>query len=116
ERPEKSIMEESPRPVGQPLIERRALKILGLSGFYVGISTLMLFQFFLNQSYELARTVAFTNIVMTAQMLALNFRSLHGSLSSVGWFSNPWILAAIAAMTLMQAAAIYLPFLQGVLH
>ncbi len=116
EKAEKNIMKEPPRPLTQALIDKRSMFIMGLAGLYVGMSTLVLFELYLDQSYTLASTVAFTNIVITAQVLALNFRSLHSPISSVGWFSNPWILLAIAAMTLMQVAAIYVPFLQNILH
>lgn len=116
EKAEKNIMDEPPRPIDERLLDRRGLLVMGLTGAYVGLSTLVLFQLYLGQSYALASTVAFTNIVMTAQVLALNFRSLHGPLSSVGWFSNRWLLAAIAAMTAMQAAAVYTPFMQNILH
>ncbi len=116
ERPEKNIMDEPPRKADQHLLTKGTMVILGLAGLYIGVSTLILFQLYLDQSPALASTVAFTNIVMTAQVLALSFRNLSGSLSSIGWFSNPWIMAAIAVTTMMQAAAIYMPFLQNILH
>ncbi|MGZ9097511.1 MAG: cation-translocating P-type ATPase [Micavibrio sp.] len=116
EKAEVTVMDEPPRLANQPLLSKNIMVILGLAGFYVGISSLILFEIYLDQSYALASTVAFTNIVMTAQVLALSFRSLQGPLTSIGWFSNPWILTAIFAMTMMQAAAIYTPFLQNILH
>lgn len=116
EKPEKDIMEKPPRAYDQPLINRRAMLVLALGGLYAGLSTLILFNFYLGQSYVFASTMAFTNIVMTAQMLALSFRNLSGPLSAIGWFSNPWIIMAIASMTLMQVLAVYLPALQKGLH
>jgi len=90
--------------------------VLAAAGLYIGVATLGLFEYYLDQSYALASTMAFTTIVMTAQILALSFRSLYSPLSSIGWFSNPWILGAVLATTLMQAAALYVPFLQKILH
>lgn len=116
EKAEKNIMSEPPRPINQALIDKASLVVMGLPGLYIGLTTLALFEFYLDQSYALASTVAFTNIVMTAQVLALTFRSLHGPVSSIGWFSNPWILLAITSMTVMQMAAIYIPAFQKVLH
>lgn len=116
EKVEKDAMDEPPRLISQRFLDKKTVVLLGLAGLYIGITTLFLFYSYLEQSYVLARTVAFTNIVMTAQILALSFRSLHGSLASIGWFSNPWILAAILGTTLMQMAAIYTPFLQNILH
>ncbi len=116
EKAEKSIMDEPPRPQMQPLLTKKTMLLLASAGLYIGVSTLLLFEYYLDQSYALASTVAFTTIVMTAQILALTFRSLHSSLSSIGWFSNPWILGAILLTTAMQVAALYVPFLQRVLH
>lgn len=116
EKAELTVMDEPPRLVNQSLLSKRIMVILGAAGLYIGVSTLVLFELYLEQSYALASTVAFTNIVMTAQVLALNFRSLHSPLTSIGWFSNPWILLAAFAMAMMQAAAVYMPFLQNILH
>jgi Ca2+-transporting ATPase len=116
EKPERNIMEEPPRAIDQPLIDRRTMIMLGALGLYIGIVTLALFQHYLSQSYVLANSVAFTTIVVTAQILALNFRHLNGPISAIGWFSNPWLLLAITAMISMQAMALYVPALQKVLH
>ena len=116
ERAEKTIMDEPPRPELQPLLPQKTMMVLAAAGLYIGVATLGLFEYYLDQSYALASTMAFTTIVMTAQILALSFRSLYSPLSSIGWFSNPWILGAVLATTLMQAAALYVPFLQKILH
>jgi P-type Ca2+ transporter type 2C len=116
EKAETSIMDEPPRPDSQPLLDAKTMLILGVAGLYVGISTLLLFEYYLKYSEVLATTMAFTTIVMTAQVMALSFRSLHSPLTSIGWFSNPWILGAILVTTAMQAAALYTPVLQRILH
>jgi len=45
-----------------------------------------------------------------------NFRGLHAPLSAIGFFSNPWLLAAWVLTFGMQLCAVYLPFLQKALH
>lgn len=116
EKAERNIMNEMPRRIGDVLINRRDLVFLIASGLYIGFATLGLFHFYLDQSYEHANSVAFTMIVMTAQVLVFNFRHLHGPIADIGWLSNPWILLAVAVMTLMQSAALYWPPLNGILH
>ncbi len=116
EKAEKDIMSEPPRIIGQPLISRAGMIMLAGFGLYIGLITLALYHVYLGQSYALANSVAFTAIVMTAQILVLNFRHLHGPVSAIGWFSNPWLLLAMVAMTAMQLAALYVPFLQEILH
>lgn len=116
EKAEKNIMNAPPRLIDKPLIDAKSMLFLGTLGLYAGIATLCLFHAYLPQSHALANSVAFTTIVITAQVLVLNFRHLHGPVSDIGWFSNPWILTAIFAMFLMQAAALYIPALQQILH
>ncbi len=116
EKAEKNTMEEPPRAINAPLLDKKSMIFMALSGGYIGFATLALFHLYLDQSYALASTIAFTNIVITAQVLVLNFRNLHGPVSSIGWFSNPWLLIAISSMILMQMAALYMPGLRNVLH
>lgn len=49
-------------------------------------------------------------------MNVFNFRSLHEPLSVIGFFSNPWVLAAWSFTIVLQICAVYLPFLQNALH
>lgn len=116
ERAERNIMDEPPRAVNRPILDWHSVVPLAALGGYIGLATLALFHLYLPVSHDLANTVALTAIVVTAQVLVLNFRSLSGPTSSVGWFSNPWILAAIAAMIGLQAAAVYMPAMQVILH
>ncbi|EMI56053.1 membrane protein containing ATPase, P-type cation-transporter [Rhodopirellula sallentina SM41] len=91
-----------------------------LLGLYVGLMSLGLFHWYLvdddPETLMLAQTVAFTGIIVIEKVNVLNFRALRQPISSVGWFSNPWILAAIAVTLLLQVAAVYIPALQPGLH
>ena len=95
---------------------KKAIAALCLLGGYIGLAALVLFQLYLKESYEIANTVALTTIVVTAQVLAMNFRSLDTPIFSAGWFSNPWFLIAVIAMLGLQVAAVYAPPLQEILH
>lgn len=116
EKAEKNVMSQPPRLLNRTFIDKTAMIFMAVSGLYIGLSTLALFEFYLDRSHVLASTVAFTNIVITAQVLALSFRSYQGPMSSIGWFSNPWMALAIFAMVLMQMTAIYVPGMQIILH
>ena len=63
-----------------------------------------------------AQTIAFTGIILLEKANVFNFRSLNASLRTTGFFTNPWILAAVAGSIALQAAAVYVPFLQDALH
>ncbi len=116
EKAEANILKEPPRSISQPILDKRAILILGFFGSYIGIMTFMLFQIYLDESYALANSVAFTGMVLMANIHALNFRNLHSPLHHVGYFSNPWLLIAIIGMLGLQICAVYTPFLQQALN
>ena len=116
EKAEDNIMRGAPRDPNAPIITRRAMISLGAAGLYIGFVTLALFHHYLPQSTKMASTIAFTTIVITAQALVIGFRSFTRPLSVAGWFSNPWLLAAIAFIICLHAAALYHPLLQAALH
>lgn len=116
EKAEIDIMEEPLHQINQPILNRMSFVWLGLFGSYIGIATFALYLFYLNQSYALANTAAFTALVVMANIHTLNFRNLHGPITDIGWFSNKWLLIAILSMLGLQICAVYISVLQRVLH
>ncbi|GGI86130.1 cation-translocating P-type ATPase [Legionella impletisoli] len=116
EQPETDIMKHPPRKINQPIFSWNSFMLLVLFGAYIGMVAYLLYRFYLNESYELANTVAFTAIAVMANIHALNFRNLQRPIAEIGWLSNPWLLLAIASMIGLQLLAIYMPPLQVVLH
>ena len=118
---EQGVMACRPRPRRAPVLDRAgAAAVLGLGG-YIGLTTLVLFQSQLQtdggpESLARAQTLAFTGIIVLEKVNVLNFRALRAPLSKLGWSSNPWVLLALAVAIGLQIAAVYVPFLQGVLH
>jgi Ca2+-transporting ATPase len=58
-----------------------------------------------------AQTMAFTTLVFFSLFTVFNARSDERS-AFVGLFSNKWLWGAVLLSLLLQAAVIYLPFLQ----
>ena len=58
-----------------------------------------------------AQTMAFTTVVFFSLFTVFNARSDERS-AFEGLFSNKWLLGAVLLSLLMQAAVIYVPFLQ----
>jgi Ca2+-transporting ATPase len=122
ERADRRIMERPPRRPDEPMVDRGAVVMVAVLGVYIGLATLWLFQRSLDlgdgspEHIAFAQTVAFTGIVVLEKINVFNFRNLHGPITETGVFSNPWLLAAVAGMTLLQLAAVYTPFLQNTLH
>lgn len=116
EREEKNSMGEPPRQVNVPILNGISFLLLGLFGSYIGIITFILYLFYLNQSYLLANTVAFTAVVVMANIHVLNFRNLNGPIAEIGWLTNKWLLLAILCMLALQITVIYTPVFQRILH
>lgn len=123
EKSERDAMSAPPRPLNEPILGRDAMLLLAGLGGYIGLVTLGLYHYYLNvsnmgemQAYLLANSVAFTGIVVMEKINVLNFRTLSGPLSSIGWLSNPWLVAAVTAMIVLQICAVYVPALQEILH
>jgi Ca2+-transporting ATPase len=117
---EPGIMERAPRDPRESIINRRSiLTVLSLGG-YIGIATLLLFQYYLEADIPnplaRAQTLAFTGIIVMEKVNVFNFRALRAPLATVGWWSNRWVVIAVAGTLGLQLAAVYVPFMQRALH
>ncbi len=117
---EKDVMQRPPRPPDEPILDRFALIMILFLGSYIGGGALWLFHHYLSSGRAnaviVAQTVAFTGIILLEKMNVFNFRALREPMNVIGYLSNPWVLAAWAFTVSLQAAAVYVPFLQRALH
>ena len=115
---ERGIMDRPPRSPQAALLERRSILRILILGGYMGLVTLWLFRYYLaaGHSVDLARTVAFTGLVIIEKVNVFNFRSLRQSLLRVRFFSNPWLIAAWTLNLGLQISVVYVPFLQKAMH
>jgi magnesium-transporting ATPase (P-type) len=129
---EPGLMDRSPRPRTQGVISRRMLaRAWGFLGLIS--ATLVMTGFFLtlrhagwhagaptgpgsllHHSYQQATTVAWLGIVACQIGTAFAVRTDHAALSSVGVFSNRFLLGAIGVALAFAAALIYLPVLNNI--
>jgi len=63
-------------------------------------------------SLDEARTITFCAIVVFEWFLTINCRTDEQTVFKLGFFKNRWLLISILAAAVLQAAAVYLPFLQ----
>lgn len=91
--------------------------ILGMAAFgaYMAAVCLWLFYHYLPQGETLARTVAFTGLVLMQEIAVFAFRSDTRSAWGIGLLSNPWLVLAVAGMIALQALAVYWVPLQTIL-
>ena len=117
---EKGIMRRPPRPAHEAILDRRGITMIALLGGYIGVATLWLFHHYLDNggagAAGVAQTVAFTGIVVLEKVNVFNFRAFGEPLMETGVFSNPWLLLAWGVTVGLQVCAVYVPFLQRMLH
>jgi Ca2+-transporting ATPase len=110
---EREIMKRPPRDPREGIITRDIPLYLVSVGFVVAAATLSLF--YLGITVEEARTVAFTFFVVVKKLIAYNFRTF-GPSHKVSFLSNKQLLIACAISFPLQAAIVYVPFLNPVFH
>jgi magnesium-transporting ATPase (P-type) len=119
------VMARKPRPRSQRIIDARMWLNVAEGGVVMAVLTLLTLDLFLPggliepvgawlgpgpYSLELARTAAFTVLVLTQLFNCFNARSASASAFRAP-FSNRWLWAAVALSTALQAAVVHLPFL-----
>ncbi|TCP38737.1 cation-translocating P-type ATPase [Rhodovulum marinum] len=109
-------MERPPRPRSQPILGRGGLLTILVFGSYTGAASLWVFYTLLPMGEGLARSAAFTAMMIFEKVSVFAFRSLHLPCSRIGWVSNPLLLGALAITLGAQVAAIYWPPLQTLLQ
>jgi Ca2+-transporting ATPase len=113
-------MKRPPRDPSESLPNRQGLWMILGAGIYIALATVGLFYFSLSEGTSAdilrAQTMAFTGIIVLEKINVFNFRSLDQPLATVGWFSNRWLLLAVAITLGAHVCAVYVPFLQRALH
>jgi Ca2+-transporting ATPase len=112
------VMSQPPRARGEGAITRRMWAGIVLVGAIMAVGTLLVLDGSLpggliegagNMRY--AQTMAFTTLVFFSLFTVFNARSDEQS-AFVGLFANRWLWAAIGLSLALQAAVVYVPFLQ----
>ncbi|MBT8409215.1 MAG: HAD-IC family P-type ATPase [Alphaproteobacteria bacterium] len=116
EKSEPDQMGQPPRKKNDPILGTRGIMVIGLFGLYTGSACFWIFGNLMDQGVDLARTTAFTAMVTFEKVSVFAFRSLHLPCWRIGWLSNPFLILAIAVTLSAQAAAVYWPPLQLLLH
>lgn len=115
EPPERDIMQRSPRDVNEPVVSWHRGRLILFDGGLIALATALGFAWVYDgpESLHPARTVAFC--IMAFGQLAFSFgcRSQRHTMPEVGPWTNPYLLAAIAASALLQTSAVLLPATQN---
>ncbi|MGL5137255.1 MAG: cation-translocating P-type ATPase, partial [Beijerinckiaceae bacterium] len=116
------VMNNPPRDPKEPLMTPRFGWLIVWQGLLIGMCTLTAFaigmRWYGSEGVGLrhAVTIAFMTLALAQVFHAFNTRSNTRSAFSSGLFTNPWLWAATALCVALQVAAVYVPFLQGILQ
>lgn len=114
EPPEPDVMQRPPRPPRDRVISgRRGLLILYYGALNAAAAGLAFYLVYRGKQENLAaaRTVAFCTLTFAQLMFSFGCRSERYTLPQMGFFSNRWLLGAIAISCLLQLTVIVLPVL-----
>jgi Ca2+-transporting ATPase len=116
EKAEPDQMQHPPRRKTTPILGWTGVLVIVLLGLYTGLSSLWIFFQLLDQGEALARTTAFTAMIVFEKVSVFAFRSLRLPCARIGWLSNPFLLGALILMLGAQLLAVYWPPLQVLLR
>ena len=109
------IMQRPPRPPKEPVINQDMLIGIVVQSIVMTAAILVAFWYGLERfpdNLEAAQTVAFTTMVVSELLRAFTARSEYYSLTSIGIFTNKWMLYAVGSSLALLLAVLYVPFLQ----
>ncbi len=109
-------MKRPPRAKRESVLGRAGLGMILAFGTYTGGASLWIFYTFLPMGEDLARTAAFTGMVLFEKVSVFAFRAFHHTNWRIGWFSNRLLILALLAMVGAQLAAVYWPPMQVLLR
>jgi Ca2+-transporting ATPase len=111
---EGKVMRCPPRRPNEGIFAGNRGRFIVMFGLLIGVSALLLQGFSLKAGLSW-QTMVFTALVIGRMAVVLACRSENDSLLRTGVFSNRPLLGAILLTAAAQAAAVYLPFFNGIL-
>jgi cation-transporting ATPase F len=110
---EPGLMLRPPRDPSTPILTRTLQYRIALVSAMLLTAAFGFFQWTIATGGSLAeaRTMAVNVFVFGEMFYLFNCRSLTQSMFVLGVFSNPWLIAGVLTMTVLQLAYTYLPFM-----
>jgi Ca2+-transporting ATPase len=114
EKGDPDIMDQTPRPVNEPIINREMVIGIAVQTVAITLSVLVAFRIGLAAGEAHARTMAFATLSISELLRAYTSRSERFSLWSIGPFGNKWMQWAVLLSLVILLAIIYVPFLDPI--
>jgi len=119
EKGDPDIMEQPPRPVREPIINRSML--VGIIVQTIAITVVVLVAYYVGWAWDpsnvvLAQTMAFVTLSASELVRSYTARSERVSLFRLGVFSNKYMQYAVLLSAVLLLSVVYVPFLQPVFN
>lgn len=114
EKGDPAIMERPPREPGEPVITRRMAVSIALQSAGIALVTLLAFSLGSSHGLDVARTMAFSCIVLAEVWRAQTSRSMSRPLYEIGFFTNRAAFFACMGSVALLLAVIYIPTLRAI--
>ena len=108
------MMDRKPIKKDENILKWSVMPNLLLMSVVMIILTLIVFNYYLPEGEEVARTGAFFAITATQLFNVFNMRNLRLSVFTIGVFGNKWINLALVAALIMQVGVVKIIWLQGI--
>lgn len=112
EKSSKDLLKEKPRASSESILTKDFLLETGVQGSIIGIFTLVAYYIGLESSSEMASTMAFATLCWGRLWHGFNSRG-KSSIFKMGFFTNKYSVWAFVTGSLLLAAVLFLPALQG---
>jgi Ca2+-transporting ATPase len=117
EKGDPDIMEQPPRPVREPIINR--FMLAGIVVQTIAITSVVLVAYYIGWSWNpsdltLAQTMAFLTLSASELVRSYTARSERASLFRLGVFSNKVMQYAVALSIVLLLGVVYIPFLRPI--
>lgn len=113
---EKDLLRETPVKSARKLVDALAVLRILLMSTTMMAGTLFVFSLFFREDLSKALTMSFTTLAVFQWLNAWNSRSDKASVFSRQFLANKFIFLMTGVVITLQLAAIYLPFMQKILH
>ncbi|MAH07999.1 cation-transporting ATPase [Candidatus Pacearchaeota archaeon] len=105
------VLNQPPKDKKEGILNRALIPFLVISVGLMVFATIPIFNYFLLQGLDKARTAAFVSMTMFQVFNVFNMRSLKNSLFKLGIFTNKWVIYSFIASLVLMLLVIYLPWI-----
>jgi len=108
------VLNRKPRNKEEKILNVSLVPFLLITAGLMVVATIPIFNYFLSDGLDKARTAAFVSMSMFQLFNVFNMRSLKNSLFKIGVFSNKWVIYSVVISFLLMIGIIYLPWISGI--